>query len=242
MTGDAKMKKLFLLLIVLVIFAGCYTTGLSPRESGSYNYSNFVYSLYDSVQFRPFDEPQKIMLPMKLGIAQVGESSPSQLMVDILKDESGLFDKVSVIPSGLGKDSNNRKEKFKTAKVELSQMRRLANDLGVDYIFLFGGSADIGRTGNWLEVFDLTGVGAMILPSQKIRIEGQSSGALIDIKSGKVLMSVSTESSLKAMASTYNAEDTKQDKLAKLRDSLVKSLADNFVEQLASKDDGQSVE
>ena len=111
-------------------------------------------------------------------------------------------------------------------------MRRLAKDLGTDYIFLFGGSADYGTSVSWIQILDLSIVGGFIIPSNTIKAEGRAVGALIDVQTGKVLFMVNAEARKKGYAPTYTAADTQEEVVVKLRDELVDDITRNLIERL----------
>ncbi len=233
------MKKninLILLGFIMVLLSGCNTTGLSMRERGSFNYSNFIYGLYDK-ENAVEKEKKNVNKPIKLAVAQVGENTPSQTVIDQLMDERHLFSKVVSLPVGgaepqyYGNEKTDNTVKFEEKMV---RMRRLAKDLDVDYIFLFGGSADYGSTPNWLQMFDLTIVGGFILPSNKINAEGRAAGALIDVATGQVILIVNSEAKKQESVPTFMVDGQQEKVVVKLRDDLVTSLTKEFVEKMYS--------
>ncbi len=236
-----KILNLFLILGTTFFVAGCYTTGLSTRERGSFNYSNLLYGLYDENNSAPRNEMKPIRRPVKLAIAQVGETTPPKVMLDQLAQETQLISEIMIIPAG-GNENNGYQDKADSDPKEFHQkmqnMRQLAKDLGAEYIFLFGGSIDSGAYSTWLQLFDLTLVGAFVIPSVVTEVEGRASGALIDVQSGRVIFTVNAEGKNKKTMPSYMVNYQADERvLVTLRDDLVMQLSEKFLEKL-SKDGG----
>ncbi len=230
-----RVITLVLVLAVMVVVSGCYTTGLSMRERGSFNYTNLVYGLYDNESPREGDNV-KLEKPIKLAVAQVGENTPPEAMLNALKGKKDLISKVAAIPAG-GEETNYYSEQKAPKQEEfvkrMKTMRNLARDLGVDYILLFGGSADYGSSASWLQAFDITLIGGYLIPSNNIKAEGRAAGALVDVKTGRVLFIVSADAKKQEHAPTFVAPDRQEDVVVKLRDELVDKITTNFVDKLA---------
>mgnify|MGYP003394270615 CR=1 FL=1 len=232
------MKKINYLLVVfmMVALSGCYTTGLSMREKGGFNYTNLVYSLYDE-NASDNAEVAKLQKPIRLAVAQVGENTPPEAMLNVLAEKKLLISKIAVIPVG-GEETNYHSNLKEPTQEEFAKkmrkMRNLAKDLGTDYVFLFGGNADYGTSASWLQFFDLTLVGGYLIPSNKIKAEGRAAGALIDVKTGKVVFIVNAEAEKQEHAPTFIAYDRQEDVVVRLRDELADKITINFVNQLAS--------
>lgn len=231
------MKKnitLILMGVMIIFLSGCYTTGLSMRERGSFNYTNLIYGLYgeDKVETT---EGTRLEKPIRLAVAQVGENTPPEAMLNELAEKKHLISKVAVIPAG-GEETNYYAEKKEPKQEEFTKrmitMRKLAKDLGADYMFLFGGSADYGSSATWLQAFDITLIGGYLIPSNTIKAEGRAAGALIDVKTGRVLFVISAEAKKQAHAPTFVASDRQEDVVVKLRDELVNKITKNFVDKL----------
>lgn len=230
-----KFMKFSAFVLVTVLISGCYTTGLSLRESGSFNYSNFIYGLYGN-ETSVSEKDKKIERPIRLAVAQVGENVPQKIILEKLEGEQYLISKVVPLPVGgnepnyyNNKDNKNEIEEFEKRTVK---MRQLAKDLNADYIFLFGGSADIGATPNLFQFLDITIIGGFILPSNKIEAEGRASGALINVETGKVIFLVSSDAKVSSYAPTYILDGEQNQVLVKVRDGLVTKLADEFIQKL----------
>ena len=234
-----KLTSLFLFISAIFFISGCYTTGLSMREKGNFNYSNLLYGLYEENNTASKSEIKEIRKPIKLAIAQVGEAAPPKVLLDRLAKETQLISETVVVPAG-GNESGGYQDKAdsdpKGFHQKMQNMRALAKDLGTDYIFLFGGSIDSGAYSTWLQLFDLTIVGAFIIPTVVTEAEGRASGALIDVQSGKVIFTVNAEGKQKKTTPSYMVNYQADERvLVMLRDELVSKLTGEFLEKL-SKD------
>jgi hypothetical protein len=232
-----NLARIIVVLFLLVFLSGCYSTGLSVREKGSLNYSNFVYGLYNNSSADE-NNLKKIDFPISLGVAQIGEAKAPKLFIDKLKENSLLITKIVSMPSGAGYEESEEGSK---------KMRSLAQDLGVDYIFIFGGSADFRSTQNWTGVFDITIIGGFIFPSNAVTIEGKTSGALVDAKSGRVILIVDEEGTLKESVATYKLQSFNcsggyaDEMFAKLRDDLVLGLSEKLINKLREEKNNGSI-
>ena len=230
-----KFMTLSALLLAAVLVSGCYTTGLSLRESGNFNYSNFIYGLYGD-KTSVSEKDKKIERPIRLAVAQVGESAPHKAVIEKLENEKYLVSKIVPLPAGGSEpnyySNNDNKNNIEEFEKRMIKMRQLAKDLEADYIFLFGGSADIGATPNFFQFFDITLIGGFIVPSNKIEAEGRASGVLIDVETGKVLFLVSSDAKMSSYVPTYILQGEQDQVLVKVRNELVTKLVDEFVEKL----------
>ncbi len=237
-----KMKiNLVLLALITLVAAGCNTTGLSVREKGQYNYSSMLYSMYDNETMQS-NGREDITGPIRLAVAQIGETAAPEKMIENFKDERSMIKEVMSIPaSGIKLNNNGSAENPEDAYSQFTKMRRLAKHLGADYLFVFGGAADYETTNNFLSFFDMTVIGAYILPSQKHTAEGKASGALINVRTGQVAFLVSSEAQAKKYSPSYfeytyygsNANSTGV--LTELRDELIEEITENFLQKLMAQ-------
>jgi len=182
------------------------------------------------------DPKETISLPVKLAVGQVGESTPSKKVVDRLNEENSAISKAVVIPIS-GYDYGYPSEKpddIEQFKKRMKGMRKLAKDLDAKYIFLFGGSLAISHSQTWLSFFDITILGAFLVPSNKIHIEGKVSGSLIDVDSGRVLFLVNVEDVVKKSTPSYTSQRTLDKTLALFKDNLMRGIAEEFLRELKS--------
>src|SRR4051812_3847425 len=160
------------LIVALLAAAGC-AHGLSARETRTQNYSAFVLSLYD----QPLQQaqPARLVAPMRVAIAQVGELAPPQAMLTQLRNKPELFMRVEGIPGVFEEAASGNQSGALTAnerqqvRDRVGRLQRLAVDMGMDYLFIYGGSLEHYKRDNPLQVLDLTIVGAFVVPSREIR-------------------------------------------------------------------------
>ncbi|MBF0478808.1 MAG: hypothetical protein HQL26_04940 [Candidatus Omnitrophica bacterium] len=234
------MKRLLLILTLGVVpfLSGCYTTGLSMGEHGSFNYANFVYGLYS--ENKSYDKKvARPDYPINLAVAQVGEVAPPEKMINKLNGYSNIFSSIMPISAGGDINSDYRQSYQKDsqndqANIE-SRMRKMllaAKDRGADYLFIFGGSAQYGMSYNMLSILDLTLVGTFIFPSNDISSEGKVAGALIEVATGRVVFEISAESELKKSYASAYANNKEGEVLKELRNTLIQDLTDKFIQKL----------
>src|SRR5215469_6337557 len=76
------------------LLAGCETTGLSPRERSGVSYPNYILSL----QSDGTNAPRKVITPIRLAVAQVGEAAPSDAMLNKLAASKTLVSSAFGLP------------------------------------------------------------------------------------------------------------------------------------------------
>ncbi len=230
------------ILALAVLLSGCYTTGLSVRENSHANYTSYLYALYDGhfsdqeiQQSRA--TPKRVNLPATLAVAQVGEVAPPQAMIEQLARDRALFSAVQGIPAVRDPNATRPPEVSLKEEVrdQVRQMRRFAADLGMDYLFLYGGTIDVGETATGATILDWTIIGAYV-PTHKVHAVGRASGALVDIATGQVLFMVTAEDELKTyestMARSYGTSDAY---LTQVRESLIPKLTEALLAKVQER-------
>jgi len=225
--------KLGFALLTISWLAGCETTGLSPGERAGVNYPNYILSL----EPRQAHSPAKLVPPIRLAVAQVGENSPSKKMLDKLENQAGLI--VSVVGLPLPGDSEtgyyNRNQPAPVDyATQVKSLCSLAQSAGADYVFLFGGNVDSWQKDNFLTVFNITIVGGFILPTTKIEMEGKAAGTLIDTATVEPVVFVSTDTEASKMVPNYLIQGKVEDMRAQLRDELVSKLTDELIKKISN--------
>jgi hypothetical protein len=223
-------------LVALLITTGCETGGLSKRERPGVTYPNYILSLQPKQSQKPRPQP---VLPLRLAVAQVGEPAPAKILLEKLEANHSLVNSVVGLPvsaeeqdrSFNPRDSKQGKADNYSAKMQ--SICRLAQSVGADYVFIFGGNIDSWQDGNALKVLDFTIVGAAIFPSAKIRAEGRAAGALIETATGDPVLFVSAETKSSTTSPSYQADGRSNTLQARLRDELTSKLADAFLKELA---------
>ena len=110
-------------------------------------------------------------------------------------------------------------------------MRRFARDMGLDHLLVVGGTIDHAVQENGLGVLDLTIVGAFVVPSKEIKADARAAAALIDLKTGRVVMTASADASKGGLASSATRQSGQLNVLRQARDEVVNKLAVSVVAQ-----------
>jgi len=232
------------LLICVMMVSGCYTTGMSNRETGQFQYSNFVYGLYAGQESAETRTPVEFKKPIQLAVAQIGEACPPESFLDDLKAQRHIIKKVIAIPAS-GPDnenghynrSNNQASDSEAVRIQMERMCRLARDLDAEYLYIFGGSVDYTKESNLLSVLDLTIIGGFIFPSVDHYAQGRISGALIDLKARRIVLTTEASDTLeKSTPSYFQTYDNGSGDLviAQLRKKLIAAVAEDLSEKIAA--------
>jgi len=82
-----------------------------------------------------------------------------------------------------------------------------------------------------LSLLDLTIVGAFVVPSREIKAQARASGALVDLRTNRVVLtaSASTEGSRLGSAASEDGDEMKL--LRSVRDEVVEKLTRQFLEE-----------
>jgi hypothetical protein len=235
------MLRLTVYTMVTLSICGCHRGGLSPREQGNTNYTVYLMSLYDNANAgaagAAASGPQALRLPARVAVAQIGEVAPPQALIDYLRGQADLFARVEGVPdmaSGMELYRGQESTEGVRQRVnhEVQRMQRFARDLGMDYLFLYGGNVDYGTRQGGLSVLDLTIVGAYLVPSRKVEAYARASGALVDLGTGRVAIVSSADARDGKLASAVTEDDAEQKVLADLREDVVGKLGEQLVADL----------
>lgn len=234
-----KQLKWTSLILTAGLLAGCYTTGLSPREQGANRFSELVYGFCEQ-QDPPINIPQPIRTPMRLGVAQIGETAPPKQLMNELQQHPSLIREVIEIP--LSGDPGNRWNYYQKSETDdpdrfrrqAETMRVLGQQLGADYILMIGGNIDSHVEALPLEVLDMAILPAVIIPSKKIEMDARASGALINTKTGRLeFLLTTTSESVKNCPSAYVSQ-TREKMSMDQRSVLCKQLTDELITKLTN--------
>jgi len=222
--------------VVSCFVTGCETTGLSLREHSGVDYPGYVLSL------RPSNSrivANKVAPPIRLAVAQIGESAPPRKMLEDLQQRTDLITSVISLPlPGEATRSygyNNTPEKAPDYAGRIQTVCQLAQASGADYIFLFGGNMDTWSKASQLSLLDITIIGGVLIPSTEINLEGKGAGVLIDAATGQPVFFVNTENKLSKYTPDFLQDDKKTELMVQGRDDLVQKTTDEFLRQLASQ-------
>ena len=219
-------------LAVLGLITGCETSGLSRREQANVTYPSYILNL------RPKSSPAgppKLTTPLRLAVVQVGEPAPPKAMLEQLQAESALVASAVGLPSWSETQSGSNQTEVDFEEVQA--IGRLAQSVGADHMFIFGGNMGSWSDGNALRFLDLTLVGAVMVPSAKIHAEGKAAGTLIDSVTGEPLLLVSVDAKRSVHSPTQLADGKSETLRAALRDELTGALANELLRTLAGRKD-----
>jgi hypothetical protein len=225
-------------LAAVCLVTACEATGLSSDEHAGADYSNYILSLQPGPACR---STQTLATPIRLAVGQVGETAPPQNMLDKLDSQGGFITPVVGLPLPDGPESryaydNQAKTSLADYSARVKSVCSLAQSAGANYVFLFGGNIDSWRKNNFLTVLDITIVGAFIVPSSKIEMEGKASGTLIDAATIEPVFFVSVDSKTSATTPDYLAAGKTGDMRARLRDELIDKLTGELIGKIANSD------
>ena len=161
-------------------------------------------------------------------------------MLDQLRKEPALIDTAVPVPGNFDatvrptttpspRDADGHTPAERQAREHVAHMRRYAADMGMNYLFLFGGTIDHGSASTGLSVLDLTVVGAFVVPSQAIEVTGRASGTLIEVDSGRVVLAVTAEARDHDLASSVSRTGHEAKLLQDLRTVLTRKLAEQLL-------------
>jgi hypothetical protein len=219
--------------IAVAAVAGCESAGLSPREVPGRSQSAYLYALYADMPAEQRNAPLPPMrLPASVAVVQVGEAAPPAALMATLRGDAGVFGRVETLPGVLHEGGDHYYEAGQRRgpdvteqnRAQVSGLRSLAADLGMDYLLLVGGTVDYGTSGTPLSVMDLTIVGAFVVPSRETRASAKANGALIDVRTGRVLVNSSAEADRDTLVPSISVEGAEMRLLTKLRDEVLVEL------------------
>lgn len=230
-------KAGIILVAGLLGLVGCTHTGMSVRETPGNNLNSFVNALYDPgliPEGTPAAAPLKF--PIRLGVVQVGEVSPPQAMMDEFGKHHELFasvQSISAVGSPNGSNGYNQENsQFRQQNAVQEQIRRIrevSHDMGLTHVLLIGGTIDQARSSTGLSLLDLTIVGYFVVPSQKIVADAKGGAYLIDVATGRVVLSASADKRASTMTSSADTDRGSADQLLDVRASVMNDLTANFI-------------
>jgi len=178
----------------LCLLTGCATTEPAAQKHACRDYSGYILNLATGGTNEVAHPPA---LPIRLGVAQIGESAPPQAMCAALAaDKKSVASVVGLpLPDHLENQSGHSVEKSPDANYvgEIKSVCHLAQAGGADYVFIFGHSVETWVKQNALSLFDCTFVGAEIIPGGKVNLQGRAAGTLIEAATGRPVFLISAE-------------------------------------------------
>ena len=226
----ARTRKLVALLALTC--GGCGADGLSPHEQNGQDLAAVVYQQPDLTADQTAGmgtnltvaKPPSITLPIRVGVVQMGEVAPPQAMLDAFRTRPDLFKTVEPLPGNLNEQTPH-----------MPKLRSTAAGLGFDYLLVYGGTVDRGRTPTPMEVFNLTIIGLFVVPSDQIWANGKAAGSLIDVSTGRIAMNLSVETRGSAFLPSVMADGAGDALVNGVREDLIRKMTDQTIARL---DDG----
>jgi len=237
-----------------MILAGCQSSGLSIREGGVHNVSNYILALSvpepttAPVAGEPAaaaPRPAPLRPPIRLAVAQVGEVAAPQAFLQVLRDQPELFARLDVVPAaaaapgGYGYYAAREPGRSPQAesRAQIEMLCRTAENLGDEYLFIFGGNIDQATLRNGLSVLNLTIVGGFFVPSREVRAEAKATGALVDLKTRQVIELLTAQSQDTRFAAAFTDDAARLKSAQRLRDRLAEALARELIARLNAATD-----
>lgn len=214
-------------LVASVLFAaGCERSGLSYREYRGQTQGAYLNQLLATQNAASLaNEPASFRSPASLAVAQVGEVAPPLAMMSKLLEHGSLFRRVEAIPAVSG-DAWRRDVHDSAAQSEINSLRAMAGSLGMDYLLLVGGTVDEIHNATPLSMLNLTIVGAFIVPSHRTTATMKASGALIDVRTGRIVSISNAQAKDEQVRPLASAEGDMDRRLETMREEVAVALAD----------------
>jgi hypothetical protein len=246
------MKRELLTMAVAGVWViGCDSSGLSPREVPGRTQSALLYETYEhelgaGATAAPAAKP--LRLPARVAVVQVGEVSPPAAMMDVLRSDPSVFAVVQSLPGAepyvpppdYGSWSGSRwsppvQPQAAPPRPTLAAIRRLAGDVGMDYVLLVGGTIDRNTTATPLSLLDITIVGGFLVPSRETRAVARGSAALVDVPSGRVVLNSSAEAQKHSTVPSASVAGEEVKLLESVRDDVVARLGAHVLADARSR-------
>ena len=190
-----------------------------------------------------------VTTPARVAVAQMGELTPPAAMTDELRKHPELFRRIVPVTGSFdsptdqyaarrrsdGDYSGNAAVADPTGNDILVRMRSLAGQQGMDYLLVFGGQIDHGNQGSGLQLLDLTIVGAFIVPSHGITVDGRAAGSLIDVRTGQIVMNFAAQSKGSGASPSAFVANVEQGAVLRNKDELVQKLTADVIAQMTDE-------
>ncbi|HWP40342.1 MAG TPA: hypothetical protein VNL70_05405, partial [Tepidisphaeraceae bacterium] len=196
--------------------------------------------------------PAPLRPPIRLAVVQVGEVAAPQEFVRPLRQKPELFDRLDVLPAasawpgGYGpypsrhpgqSPQDDAQAQF---RAYIHMLCQTAQSLGDDYLFIFGGNIDQATVSNGLSVLNLTIVGGYVVPSRQVRAEAKATGALVDLKTRRVVQLLTAQAEDARLAAAFTEDAARLKGAQHLRDRLADDLARQLIERLSAAEHSAS--
>lgn len=213
-----------LILSLATASVGC-SSGISRREGSGHTQSLYLSELLDGSDIKSAgSERAPLRAPATLAVAQIGEVAPPQTMMTRLREKGTLFSRVEAIPALDSRSYYDHRNRGRDDSIDT--LRAMAGSLGLEYLLLVGGTVDELHSATPLSVLNLTIVGAFVVPSHRTVATMKASGALIEVRTGRLVSISVVEAKAEQLRPLASAEGDMDRKLDAMRDQLTVSLAD----------------
>ena len=243
----------FVSVAILLFLTGCATSGLSVRETPG-DFSAIALSLHDVANAagpaaQPAVPAKPASFPVRIAVAQLGEIAPPEDMLAVLRERRETFIDVQAVPSAMTNynighvysrrgggqhysTADAMEDRRQAIRQHVDSMRAFARDGNADYLLLFGGTVDHATTSTPWSIFDLTIVGAFIVPSKQIMAEGRAGATLIDVRTGRSVMTFNAQAKGDRLAATASRDHSELKLVRSLRDDLTRDLAKQLAQRI----------
>ena len=213
-----------------------------PGGVDSNRRTSSVLEAVDSITASTAPRREPIVTPARIAVGQLGEVAPPLSMLESLRTQRDVYASVQPIPAVIdigapplpnrpGEMASSRNE----AKEHGERMRRYAAGIGADYLFLCGGTVDRATTDTAYKLANATIIGAFVMPSERIQATARASGSLIDVRSGRVVLSVSADGHREKLAPSVSREGHEIALLEGLRGEVIQELATELTQQIKAQ-------
>jgi hypothetical protein len=175
--------------------------------------------------------PVRLRLPARAAVIEIGEVAPPAAMVRRYRERSDLFADVEPL-TDLGDTCDSTP---KISPKSLEAIRKAAGGMGLDYVLIYGGTVQTARMATPLEVFNWTILGAWIVPSIQLTATGRSAGALIDVRTGRIVFTVSDDASAGTLQPTASASGADEPLRAGVKEKLNTLMAEATIGRMAAE-------
>ena len=217
----------------------------TPAEAVDSKKTSTLAEAVESNTATTLAQRQPVITPARIAVGQIGEVAPPLSMLDSLRKHRDVFASVQPIPAVVDvapAPAPNRTGELPSARQEAKEhgerMRRYAAGIGADYLFLCGGTVDRATTDTAYKMANATIIGAFVVPSERIQATARASGSLIDVRSGRVVLSVSADGHQEKLAPSVSREGHEIALLEGLREEVIKELAAELTQQIKAQGAG----
>ncbi|HET6247576.1 MAG TPA: hypothetical protein VFE47_07765 [Tepidisphaeraceae bacterium] len=199
---------------------GCQPQGTVAGQGGQY--TQYVMSLYNDPA-APHGM-RTVEFPINIAAAQIGEAAPRPEILDTLRRSRDVFGRVESLPAQEEMGALNGGERN-----PIRRLQSMARDQGADYLLIFGATVETRTRVNDAAIMDLTIVGAYVPLSRDVNATARGSAALIDVRTGNVVLSAGAEAKQDKYASAATAEAVADEVSQAVHDESLSKLADQII-------------